>query len=125
MFTNNSELVPQIIGWILVVSGFFNAYKYIWESNKIRKVGTAKGHSRKFINTALINDSIRFVYLMYRPDLYLILTTVCALICMTWMFWTIYWFYPYRNRNLINFRRPSLYLYIINSFLPNRLRKRL
>jgi hypothetical protein len=37
----------------------------------------------------------------------------------------IYYFYPFKRRGLLNFRRPSLWKYFINSVIPNNKRKRL
>jgi len=121
----NYELVKDIVGIVLIISGFFDAYKYVWQAQKIRKVQSAKGQSRKFINAALVNDMIRLLYVSLIGDLFLLFVTVIALFSMSYMFWTIYIFYPYRHRNLLNFKRPNLFIYTINSILPNRLRKKL
>ena len=109
----------------MIITGFFDAYKYIWESQAIRRIKTAKGHSRKFINVAMTNDIVRLIYLFIKPDLFLITVTFIALFAMGYMFWTIYIFYPYRHRGLTGFKRPNLFIYYINSILPNSIRRRL
>ena len=115
----------NIIGILLIITGIFDAWKYIWQSRKIIHVGTAKGHSRKFINMAITNDLIRITYSLIIQDKYLIGINIIALMCMINLWFTIYTHYPYRYRNLLNWKRPSLFLYIINSLLPNKIRKHL
>ena len=108
-----------------MVTGFFDAYKYHWQCNAIRKVGLARGHSRKFINAAMLNDVIRFIYLILKPDIFLISSCVIAIVYMTELWVTIYKYYPYRYRGLYNFKRPSAFKYFINSLMPNDKRRRL
>lgn len=117
--------ILQITGFILVITGIFDSIKYHWSASKIRKLRSAKGQSRKFINAALINDLIRIIHVVIIPDIYLIISSILALIFMLEHWYMVYWYYPYRKRGLINFRRPNIVLYIINSFLPNSIRKRL
>jgi hypothetical protein len=38
---------------------------------------------------------------------------------------TVYLLYPYKYRNLLHFRRPSFWIYLINSWESNKTRKRL
>lgn len=115
----------QIIGVLLIITGIFDAIKYIWEAKKISEVGTAKGHSRKFINMALTNDLVRITYSILIVDFYLMFINAIALFCMFKLWWTIYLYYPYKNRNLLNWKRPNVFLYTLNSILPNSLRKKL
>ena len=121
----------DIIGTYILFTGFGDGLKYHWQANAIRKVGIAKGHSRKFINMALHNDHARtfyfilFLYVMGFVDIYLLLCTLVAIIFMTELWFTIYFYYPYRGRGLYNFRRPSLWTYFINSLISNKIRKRL
>ena len=113
-------MLVDILGILLCITGFFDAYKYHWESNAIRKVGTASGHSRKFINVALLNDVIRIVYLCLRFDLFIMIASLFAVVCMLEMWITIYNYYPYRMRKMMNFRKPAWHVYLINSMLPNK-----
>lgn len=125
------ETILKFIGIYVIISGFLDAYKYHWQSQTIRKMGTAKGHSRKFINAALHNDIVKLVYLFVsgityrRFDWFLILTSIIACFYMIELFVTIYLYYPYRCRKLNNFKRPNIFVYTINSLLPNKIRKRL
>ena len=120
------SLLKEILGIILIISGIFDSIKYIWNAQAIKKVGTARGHSRKFINTAVGNDLIKIVYLIFiNPDIFLIITSILALGCMLYLWYIIYIFYPYKYRNLKNWKRPNIFVYTINSLLPNNLRRRL
>jgi hypothetical protein len=115
----------DVFGILFIITGIFDAIKYVWNGKKIQLVGTAKGHSRKFINVAIINDIIRLLYGVVIKDIFIILTAIVALVCMGYLFYQIYKYYPYRMRGCGNFRRPNMFLYTLNSFMPNRIRKRL
>lgn len=117
------SILKSVIGVLLIVSGIFNSYKYVWQAQKIKKVKTAKGQSRKFINTALADDIIRISYSIVIRDLYIFLVSLLAFVTMSYLFFIIYLYYPYRHRGLNNFKRPNLLLYTINSILPNSIRK--
>lgn len=115
----------NIIGILLIITGVFDALKYTIQANKISRVKSAKNMSRKFINFALMNDIVRLSYGMVIYDLYIILSSILALLCMIHLWWEIYLYYPYRMRGCINFKKPNILLYFINSILPNRIRKKL
>lgn len=118
-------VVADALGVLLVITGIFDAYKYHWGAKAIRKVKTAKGHSRKFMNAAISNDATRILYLAFRWDAFLMISSLLAIVCMLEMWWALYWFYPYRRRKQKNFKRPGLVKYIINSLQSNKTRKRL
>lgn len=115
----------DVFGLLLVLAGLLDAWKYIWHVQAIHKVRTASGHSRKFANAAITQDLVKLIYGIVIRDLYIILSTILALITMSYYFFTIYKFYPYRRRNKANFKRPNIILYTINSLLPNSVRKHL
>jgi len=121
----NKELILSITGILLTITGIWDGYKYHWSAAAIRKTQTAKGQSRKFINAALSNDIIRIVHCIILPDYWLVASSIFALIFMLEHWWMIYCYYPYRCRGLIGFKRPNLALFIINSLLPNKIRKKL
>jgi hypothetical protein len=118
-------MLKDIIGTILILASLMDAWKYMWQAKSIKKIGTAKGHSRKFINAAIFNDIIKLIYGTVICDLFIILSSILALVTMGYNFYIIYKFYPYRKRGLNNFKRPSIFIYIINSIQPNSLRKKL
>jgi hypothetical protein len=115
----------QIIGALLVFTSIFDAIKYSLQARKIWKYESAKSMSRKFINFAIINDIVKFIYGIILVDWYIIISSVLALICMFDLFYAIYRWYPYRHRGLSNFKRPNIFLYTMNSILPNTIRKHL
>lgn len=119
------NIILSITGVLLTITGIWDGYKYHWSAAAIRKTKTAKGQSRKFINAALSNDMIRIIHCLILPDYWLVASSIFALIFMLEHWWMIYWYYPYKCRGLIGFKRPNLILFIINSLIPNKIRKRL
>lgn len=121
----NISIILTITGALLTITGIYDGYKYHWIAAAIRKAGTAKGQSRKFINAAIINDIIRIIHCFIILDWWLIASSVFALIFMIEHWITIYYYYPYRNRSRFGFKKPNIFLYLINSLLPNKIRKKL
>jgi hypothetical protein len=117
--------LKDVFGGLLILTSIFDAIKYSLQARKIQKEKTAKSMSRKFINFALMNDFVKLGYGIIIQDLFIIFSSILALVCMIDLWWQIYWWYPYRYRNLLNFKRPNIILYIINSIVPNKIRKHL
>lgn len=117
--------IKQILGALLVFTSIFDALKYSLQARKVVHVGTAKAISRNFINWAIGNDVVKFIYGLAILDIYIILSSIMALICMLHLWIVVYLYYPYRMRGCPNFKRPNIFLYIINSLLPNSIRKKL
>lgn len=118
-------ILKDVIGGLLIVTSIFDAIKYSLQASKIRKTKSAKSQSRKFVNFAILNDVVKLGYGFIIVDWFIIISSVLAIGCMLDLWYTTYFFYPYRCRNLLNFKKPNIILYLINSILPNRLRKRL
>lgn len=118
-------LLKDIFGGLLILTSIGDALKYTIQANKIKSAKTAKSMSRKFINLALLNDFVKLSYGIIIIDLFIVSSSILALICMIHLWWQIYWFYPYRCRGLSGFKRPNIFYYIINSLLSNKIRKRL
>ena len=118
-------ILTQVIGAALIISGIYDGYKYHWLAVAIRKAGTAKGQSRKFVNAALVKDIVIFLYMIVKFDLYILSMTFVGFIFTIELLITIYYYYPYRYRNLNHFKRPSFWVYFINSCISNKIRKRL
>jgi len=112
-------------GALVAITGWFDAYKYHVSAQAIRKASLARGHSRRFINYAIGNDIMRIIHCILLPDWWLVVSSIIALFFMLEHFYTQYLYYPYKCRGLIGFKRPSLWIYWINSLLPNYTRKRL
>jgi len=121
----NLIVIKEILGIILIFTGILDGWKYIWQAQGIKKVGTAKGHSRKFLNAAICNDLIKMFYAISIQDIFILSTSILALISMCYNYSVVYKYYPFKMRGCPNYRRPNIILYIINSFLPNKIRKRL
>jgi len=118
-------LLKDIVGSVLVVTSIFDAIKYTLQANKIRHTKNAKSQSRKFINFAIVNDIVKFYYGVIILDWFIIVSAILAIICMLDLWITTYRFYPYKMRGCLNFKKPSVFIYLVNSILPNKLRKRL
>ena len=119
-------MFKEITGFILIFWGYVDGLKYHFEACKIRDHQSSKGHSRKFINMAMGNDIYRLFYFFFVDrNYYVLITSAIALLFMFEMFWQQYKYYPYRMRGCVNFKRPTILLYLINSILPNKLRRRL
>jgi len=110
----------------LLIVRFMDGFKYHLESAAMKRAGIAKGRSRKFINYAWLADFYMIMYLLHNKiDWYLLISFIMAIFFMTEYWLALYTLYPYRMRGCANFKRPNVFIYLINSLLPNRLRKRL
>lgn len=119
-------MIKTIAGFFFILWGILDAIKYHLQASKIRKVKTAKEHSRMFLNMAIGNDIYRFIYFWYvNRDLYVLFTAFLAIIFMFEYWWMIYLYYPYKKRNKNRFKKPNIFIYVVNSLLPNSLRKHL
>jgi hypothetical protein len=118
-------ILKEILGILLVGTSILDAVKYYWSAQKIKQVGTARGHSRKFLNAAISNDLVKLAYGVVILDLFIVISSILALVTMLYNFYIVYRFYPYRCRGLLGFKRPNILLYIWNSLTPNSIRKRL
>lgn len=117
--------LKTIFGILLIGTSIGDAIKYSIQALKIRRNQSSKNISRKFLNFAILNDVVKFMYGVAIFDLYIIVSSIMALICMLHMFYEQYTFYPYKMRGCFHFKRPSILIYIWNSILPNHKRKRL
>ena len=119
------SILVNTFGVLLICTGVLDAAKYALQGHKIQVAKSAKNFSRQFMNFALGNDIIKLAYGLIIWDFYIILTSILALVTMIYMWYEIFLFYPYKRRGLLNFKRPNIFIYIINSLLPNTLRKKL
>jgi hypothetical protein len=119
------KILINIFGVLLVITSILDALKYEIQARKILQAKSSKNMSRRFINWALLNDLVKFSYGLIIWDFYIIFTSLLSLITMVRMWYAQYLFYPYRYRNLLNWKRPSIFIYFINSILPNSIRRKL
>ena len=117
--------MKDILGTLLIITSIFDAIKYSVQAHRIRLSKSSKNLSRKFINFAIGNDIVKMAYGICIVDPFIIISSVLAIICMLDYMYSQYLYYPYRCRGLVGFKRPSLFIYFINSLLPNQIRKRL
>ena len=103
----NKQNILYFTGILVAISGWFDAYKYHVSAQAIRRIKSAKGRSRRFINYALINDIIRIIHCLLLPDWWLVISSFIALVFMLEHFYMQYLFYPYRMRGCANFKRPN------------------
>lgn len=121
----NHEFLVNLFGILLIGTGILDAAKYAIQGRKIQLACSAKNFSRQFMNFSLGNNIIKLLYGVIIWDFYIVLTSILALVTMLYMWYQIYLYYQYRRRGLINFKRPNVFIYIWNSILPNRKRKKL
>lgn len=114
-----------ILGVALVVLGLLDALKYEWFAKKIIIAGSSREYSRKGINFAIFNAIVRVIYGSVIGDIYIIGASLVSLVTISYCWWAVYLYYPYRNRGLIHFKRPHPMIYFINSCLPNTIRRKL
>jgi len=118
-------IIKDIVGILFIITSIFDSIKYYWAAQKIKEVKSAKGASRKFLNAAILNDLVKLVYSIVIMDIFIFSSSILALITMSYNYIMVYKFYPYKYRGLIGFKKPNILLYIINSLLPNQIRKKL
>lgn len=118
-------MLKEIFGTLLIISSFFDAWKYIWNAKAIRKAGVAKGHSRKFLLVAIGNDILKFIYACIILDFFIFVSSIFALGTTIYNFYILYELYPYKNRGLKNFKRPNIWIFLINALIPNQYRPHL
>jgi uncharacterized protein with PQ loop repeat len=118
--------LKQIFGGALVITSVFDGAKYSIQALKIYKNKSSKNISRRFLNWAIVNDLVKLSYGVITPiDWYIVISSLLAIGCMFHMLYAQYLFYPYKMRGCLYFKKPHIFTYIINSWIPNSYRKRL
>lgn len=121
----NLEVIKTVFGVLLIITGIFDAGKYSLQALKIQRAQSAKVQSRKFVLMAIGNDLVKTAYSIIILDPYIFLSSILALFCMIHLWLVVYKYYPYHQRGLHGFRRPSLFVFTVNACIPNSLRKHL
>jgi hypothetical protein len=115
-----------ILKALVFIAGFMDAYKYKLMTLKISKLKSSKEISRNFLNWSIFNRVILLVYVWFvLKDALLALVSIIALYTMLEAFYAVYEHYPYKHRNLKNFKKPTIWKYLTNSLRPNKKRKKL
>ena len=121
-----SEFWMWLLAVVVCIFRVVDGWKYHIASLKIRRVKTAKSQSRFFIDLAAVSDIVLILWIIFKvKDTVLLVTGIIALFFVCELFYVTYLYYPYRCRGLQGFKRPNIFLYFVNSLLPNRIRKRL
>lgn len=120
------EFSINILRWGVLIFGILDAYKYKYMADKIVRLKSSKGTSRKFLNISIVYRILLFLYSFYiLNDWSIFWGCVIALFTLSEVYYYGYIHYPYKYRGLRNFRRPPLLKYIWNSIVPNKYAKRL
>ena len=74
------EVLIQILRWIVLILGIFDAYKYKLLSSKIAKFKSSREHSRSAINYTIgLKSSLLLYSLVYLKDWVIIWTCLIEL----------------------------------------------
>jgi hypothetical protein len=115
-----------ILKAFVFIGGLLDAYKYKFMTLKVSRLKSSKEISRKFLNASIFNRIILLIYVWFiLHDMVLTVVSVIALYTMCESFYYVYLHYPYRNRGLKNFKRPSLLTYTLNSLQSHKKKRRL
>ena len=116
----------DIFGWVLIYVRFLDGWTYKLLADKIKKIKLSNGHSRKAANLHILIDLIMVIYFIFHThDIYMAIAMVINTGFVVYYWNIIRIFYPYRMRGCLNFSRPSILVYLVNSLMPNKFRKKL
>ena len=121
----NNLFFKNIIQFLLIWAGFADAYKYSRLRQKIVRVKSSRSVSRMFSLIAIICDIIFVLYVLIIKDPFLIFVRGLALYTTVDLYYHVYLYYPFKTRNLNNFKRPNLWIFLLNTLEPNSTRQRL
>ena len=116
----------EVLKYAVLYTGILDSYKYKLMTQKVSRLKASGQISRKFLVWSIINRVVLLLYVWLKlNDWVLILTSIIALYTMLEAFYYVYEFYPYRNRGLKNFRKPSMWVFIKDIFSKHTYGKRL
>lgn len=116
----------DIFGWLFIIFRIIDGWSYRLQAEKIKKIRIANGHSRKSANLHILIDSFMIWYAWFHiHDFYMTVAMIINTLFVMYYWNTIRTYYPYRKRGLVNFKKPSIFMYTYNSLLPNKFRKKL
>jgi hypothetical protein len=120
------EYLIKALQIAVLITGFFGAYKYKFMTLKVSRLKSSKEISRKFLNASILERVFLLLYVSLVLNDKLLITISCfALYTMCEAFYVVYKHYPYRNRHLKNFKRPSIWVYFKHSITPGRKKRKL
>lgn len=115
----------NVIQFLVIWAGIADAYKYSRLRQKIVRVKSSKSVSRMFAIIAIICDVIFVLYTLLIRDPFLIFVRGLALYTTIDLYYHVYLYYPFKTRKLNNFKKPSLWAFLVNTLEPNSTRQRL
>ena len=126
MFAIGSDIGITILKFAVLILGFMDAYKYKLMTQKVARLKASGQIPRKFLIWSILNRLVLLLYVWLElNDWVLITTSIVGLYTMFEAFYYVYDYYPYRNRGLKNFRKPSIWKFIKDIFSKNKYGKRL
>lgn len=121
----NNLFFKNILQFLIIWAGVADAYKYSRLRQKIVKNQSSKNVSRMFSLIAIKCDIIFILYVLLIKDPFLIFVRGVALYTTVDLYYHIYLYYPFKTRRLNNFKKPSLWVFLLNTLEFNNTRKRL
>lgn len=120
------NIAITILQVLVLITGLFDAYKYKFMAQKVARLKSSRGNSRKFLNASIISRLVLLAYVWFGlHDWILTIVSLIALYTMGEAYYYVYCYYPYRNRGLKNFKKPSIVKFIRHSLSLKRNKKRL
>ena len=120
------ETALTILKYIVLITGMLDSYKYKLQAQKVCRLKSSGQISRMSLVYAIGHriPLLIYVWLLLKDNI-LIIISCTALYTMLEAFYYVYQFYPYRNRGLKNFKKPSIWVFIRDIFSKNKYGKRL
>jgi len=116
----------KVLKGIVLLTGFMDSYKYKLQAQKVCRLKSSGQISRLALLYAILHRVPLFIYVsLVLKDTILIAISFIALYTITEALYYTYRYYPYRNRGLKNFKRPSFYKFIKDTIEPHKYGKRL
>lgn len=116
----------KVLKAIVLVTGFMDSYKYKLQAQKVCKLKSSGQISRLALLYAIMHRVPLMLYVsLVLKDTILIIISFIALYTITEALYYTYIYYPYRNRGLKNFKRPSFYKFVKHTIEPYKHGKRL
>ena len=101
-----------VVGLVFGALSLLDAWKYVWEYQAIKRLGTSAGHSRRFIDAALASDASRLLYGLAVADWFVVFSGLTALVTMSMMWWAVWAYYPYAKKHNRK-HRPSPWEFLV------------
>ena len=116
----------KVLKVVVLITGFMDSYKYKLQAQKVCRLKSSGQISRLALLYAILHRVPLMLYVsLVLKDTILIIISCIALYTITEALYYTYMYYPYRNRGLKNFKKPSFFKFIKNTIEPYKYGKRL